>query len=68
LCDGYKNFFTHVDQPMRLMASLLKQGRYADEVMGILAREGNTEAETTGTSDESTGEPQKTRRSRRRKK
>jgi uncharacterized protein len=39
LCAGYKSFFTHVDHPMRLMASLLKQGRYADEVMGILANE-----------------------------
>ena len=39
LCAGYKNFFTHVDRPMRMMATLLKQGRYADEVMGILAQE-----------------------------
>ncbi len=39
LCAGYKSFFTHVDRPMRLMATLLKQGRYADEAMGILAAE-----------------------------
>jgi uncharacterized protein len=39
LCAGYKAFFTHVDRPMRLMAGLLRQGRYADEVMGILAKE-----------------------------
>ena len=68
LCAGYKSFFTHVDQPMRLMASLLKQGRYADEVMGILAREEESEPQITGTSDESTGEPKKSRRSRRKKK
>jgi uncharacterized protein len=37
LCAGYKAFFGHVDGPMRLMADLLRQGRYADEVMGILA-------------------------------
>jgi uncharacterized protein len=39
LCAGYKAFFTHVDRPMRLMAELLRRGRYADEAMGILASE-----------------------------
>ena len=39
LCAGYLAFFTRVDRPMRLMADLLKQGRYADEVMGLLAAE-----------------------------
>jgi uncharacterized protein len=39
LCAGYKAFFTHVDRPMRLMADLLRRGRYADEVMGILKAE-----------------------------
>lgn len=38
LCAGYKAFFTHIDGPMRLMADLLRQGRDASEVMGILAR------------------------------
>jgi serine-type anaerobic sulfatase-maturating enzyme len=37
LCAGYKVFFEHVDGPMRIMADLLRRGRYADEVMGILA-------------------------------
>ncbi len=37
LCAGYKAFFTHIDEPMRLMANLLRQGRYADEVMSLLA-------------------------------
>jgi uncharacterized protein len=37
LCAGYKAFFTHIDRPMRLMANLLRQGRYADEAMAILA-------------------------------
>lgn len=40
LCAGYKLFFNHIDHPMRLMADLVSQGRYADEVMGILASEG----------------------------
>jgi uncharacterized protein len=35
LCAGYKAFFTHVDKPMRIMADLLRRGRYADEVMQI---------------------------------
>ncbi len=33
LCEGYRAFFRHVDQPMRLMASLLRQGRAPAEVM-----------------------------------
>ena len=33
LCAGLKAFFTHIDKPMKTMASLLKQGRYADEIM-----------------------------------
>jgi uncharacterized protein len=33
LCEGYKAFFTHIDQPMRKMAELLQQGRHADEIM-----------------------------------
>jgi uncharacterized protein len=33
LCDGYLTFFRHVDEPMRVMADLLRQGRYADGVM-----------------------------------
>jgi uncharacterized protein len=37
LCGGYKAFFQHIDRPMRLMADLLRRGRYADEIMPILA-------------------------------
>lgn len=33
LCAGYKAFFTHIDKPVKTMAGLLKQGRYADEIM-----------------------------------
>ncbi len=33
LCAGYKAFFMHIDKPMRSMADLIKQGRYADEIM-----------------------------------
>lgn len=33
LCEGFQNFFRHVDQPMRRMAELISQGRFADEIM-----------------------------------
>jgi uncharacterized protein len=36
LCAGYKAFFEHIDRPMRVMADLLRRGRYADEAMAIL--------------------------------
>jgi uncharacterized protein len=39
LCAGYKLFFKHINRPMRIMADLLRRGRYADEVMNILALE-----------------------------
>ena len=35
LCAGYKAFFTHIDGPMKTMAGLLRQGRYADEIMQV---------------------------------
>jgi uncharacterized protein len=38
LCAGYKAFFKHIDQPMKLMMDLLLQQREASDVMGILAR------------------------------
>lgn len=41
LCVGYKQFFTHIDRPMRIMAQLLRSGHYADEVMGILVQDEN---------------------------
>jgi uncharacterized protein len=44
LCAGYRSFFTHIDRPMRMMASLLRQGRYADEIVGILAAEAGRSA------------------------
>jgi uncharacterized protein len=38
LCAGYKAFFTHIDGLMTLMAERLRAGRFADEVMTVLAR------------------------------
>lgn len=37
LCAGYRAFFNHIDQPMKIMASLLKQNRAPAEIMQILA-------------------------------
>jgi uncharacterized protein len=39
LCAGFYKFFTHVDHPMKILASLMQAGRPAAEVMPILAKE-----------------------------
>jgi uncharacterized protein len=39
LCEGYKQFFIHIDHPMKLMAELLRTGHYADEVMNLLVKQ-----------------------------
>jgi uncharacterized protein len=46
LCAAYKAFFTHVDAPMKLMTGLLHQGRFADEVMALLAKKGAADPKT----------------------
>jgi uncharacterized protein len=38
LCAGYKAFFQRADEPMKIMAMLLFNDRYASEVMQILAK------------------------------
>jgi uncharacterized protein len=38
LCAGYKLFFNHIDPAMKTMASLLRQGRFADEIMRLNQR------------------------------
>jgi len=35
LCTGYKSFFNHIDPAMKTMANLLRQGRFADEIMQL---------------------------------
>ena len=37
LCTGYKAFFTHIREPMKTMAGLIRAGRYADEIMATPA-------------------------------
>lgn len=36
LCEGYRAFFTHIDEPMRLMARLCRAGRAPAEIMGLM--------------------------------
>ncbi len=43
LCAGYFAFFTHVDGLMRVMADLLRAGRFADEVRGVIAAAGRND-------------------------
>lgn len=38
LCQGYKAFFHHIDDPMKIMAFLLRQQRPPSEIMNILAK------------------------------
>ncbi|MGN6430207.1 MAG: anaerobic sulfatase maturase [Gaiellaceae bacterium] len=37
LCAGYKAFFHHIDQPMRLMSERLRDGRAPAEIMALYA-------------------------------
>jgi len=43
LCAGYKAFFKHIDSAMNTMASLLRQGRWADEIMPLYAAQDTKE-------------------------
>lgn len=43
LCEGYKAFFSHIGGLMTVMVGLLRQRRYADEVMGILSAAGRND-------------------------
>ena len=39
LCAAYKAFFTHIDEPMKIMTELLRRRRFADEIMQMSAVE-----------------------------
>ena len=39
LCAAYKAFFNHIDGTMKIMTSLVRSGRYADEIMAMSASE-----------------------------
>ena len=38
LCAGYKAFFTHIAEPMTVMAQLIQFGRFADEIVNMPER------------------------------
>jgi uncharacterized protein len=46
LCEGYKAFFHHVDQPLRLLADLIRNQLPAEAVMNMMAQEDAKLAET----------------------
>lgn len=39
LCEGYKAFFRHIDRPMQVMASTVRSGRPASNIMRWIARQ-----------------------------
>jgi len=39
LCAAYKAFFTHINEPMKIMTELLRRRRFADEIMEMSAAE-----------------------------
>jgi uncharacterized protein len=39
LCAAYKTFFNHINEPMKIMAELLRRRRFADEIMQMSAVE-----------------------------
>jgi len=45
LCAGYKQFFNHIDEPMKMMAAALQAGRPANSIMPILRRHRQEKAE-----------------------
>jgi len=38
LCEGYRHFFNHIDQPMKLMAAALERGQPATSIMPIMSQ------------------------------
>lgn len=62
LCEGYQAFFTHIDEPMRMMSALLRMQRSPAEVMRL--RAGAAEAALTASTNKREDE-KKTRRGRR---
>ena len=39
LCEGYRPFFNHIDEPMKAMVQLLQMGRPPADVMLLLGKE-----------------------------
>jgi uncharacterized protein len=48
LCAGYKHFFTHIDEALKIIVDLFNQGRGAEEVMQKLAIKDRARKKPTG--------------------
>ena len=48
LCAGYKAFFTHIDEPLKIIVDLFNKGRAAEEVMQKLAVKDRAKKKPTG--------------------
>ena len=46
LCEGYRVFFRHADRHMTVMAELIRRGRQAGEVIGVLREEERSKRQT----------------------
>ena len=46
LCAGYKQFFHHVDQPLKLLAQMMRRGVPAETIMQVMAESDAREAMT----------------------
>ena len=44
LCAGYKHFFTHIDEPMKLMASALQAGKPANSIIPMMREQRQTKS------------------------
>jgi uncharacterized protein len=51
LCAGYKDFFNHIDEPMKMMSNLLRQGRAPAELPDLLAAREAERFASTGRND-----------------
>lgn len=45
LCAGYKQFFNHIDEPMKMMAAALQAGRPANSIIPILRQQRQEKAQ-----------------------
>jgi len=48
LCEGYKLFFKHVDEPMKTMANLIRSGHFANEIMQMLPGASSAQGASVG--------------------
>jgi len=52
LCEGYRSFLEHVDEPMKVMAGLLAQGRAPSDIKGLISAAENETFAGVGRNEE----------------